>query len=78
MLYRYGTAEVTRYVLRITEDPDWTEDEAAREEYELKPQTTQAKVVQIWSVGPNGQDDGGISSVTIGGKDDPCARIRLE
>ncbi len=74
MLYRYGTAEVTELVL----EPSRTEDDTSRNGYVLKPQTTQAKVVQVWSVGPNGQDDGGVSSVTIGGKDDPCARICLE
>ena len=74
MLYRYGMAEVTELVL----EPSRTEDDTSRNGYVLKPQTTQAKVVQVWSVGPNGQDDGGVSSVTIGGKDDPCARICLE
>ena len=78
MLYRYGTAEITRYVLRIKEVPAWTEEEKPREEYELKPQTTRAKVVQVWSVGPNGRDEGGVSSVHINGKDDPCARIRVK
>ena len=78
MLYRYGMAEIPRYVLQITEVPAWTEEEKTREEYELKPQTTQAKVVQVWSVGPNGRDEGGVSSVHINGKDDPCARIRVE
>jgi hypothetical protein len=74
MLYRYGTAEITEWVLLFTEE----EDEPSRKKYGLKPQTTQAKVVQIWSVGPNGQDEGGISGMTIGGKDDTCARIRVE
>ena len=78
MLYRYGMAEIPKYVLRITEVPAWTEEEKPREEYELKPQTTRAKVVQVWSVGPNGQDDGGFPSVNINGKDDPCARIRAK
>ncbi|MBP5671749.1 MAG: hypothetical protein J6X49_05125 [Victivallales bacterium] len=78
MLYRYGTAEITRYVLRIKEVPAWTEEEKTREEYELKPQATQAKVVQVWSVGPNGRNEGGVSSVHINGKDDPCARIRVK
>ena len=78
MLYRYGMAEIPRYVLQITEVPAWTEEEKTREEYELKPQTTQAKVVQVWSVGPNGRDEGGVSSVHINGKDDPCARIRVK
>ena len=77
MLYRYGIAEVTELVLQLTEDSSWTEDEPSHKGYELKPQTTQAKVVQIWSVGPNRRDDGGIYDKTIGG-DDPCARIRLE
>ncbi len=78
MLYRYGMAEIPRYVLQITEVPAWTEEEKTREEYELKPQTTQAKVVQVWSVGPNGRNEGGVSSVHINGKDDPCARIRVK
>ncbi|MBQ9368597.1 MAG: hypothetical protein IJT83_12515, partial [Victivallales bacterium] len=76
--YRYGMAEIPRYVLQITEVPAWTEEEKTREEYELKPHTTQAKVVQVWSVGPNGRDEGGVSSVHINGKDDPCARIRVK
>ncbi|MBQ7178389.1 MAG: hypothetical protein IJS08_13320 [Victivallales bacterium] len=78
MLYRYGTAEVTELVLQLTEDSSWAEDEPSHKGYELKPQTTRAKVVQIWSVGPNRRDDGGIADKTIDGKDDPCARIRLE
>ncbi len=77
MLYRYGTAEVIELVLELSEIPS-QEDEPSRKQYELKPQTTQAKVIQVWSVGPNGQDEGGIFGMTIDGKDDPCVRIRVE
>ena len=45
--------------------------------FHLEKRIRQVKVVQAWSVGPNGQDDGGIESFTDD-KDDPCARIRLE
>ena len=73
MLYRYGIAEISEYVLKVNED-----EEEPRETYELEPQTKQAKVVQVWSAGPNGVDDGGINKGLTSGKDDPCARIRLE
>ena len=78
MLYRYGTAEITRYVLRFIKDPSWTDEEKPYEEYDLAPQATQAKVVQVWSVGPNGRDEGGVSSVLINGKDDTSAKIRVK
>ncbi|MBQ7179352.1 MAG: hypothetical protein IJS08_18185 [Victivallales bacterium] len=70
MLYRYGTAEITEYVLKRTEDSAWEED---GKKYELKPQPRQARCVQVWSVGPNGRDEEG-----RGSSDDSCARIRLE
>ena len=76
MLYRYGTAEITRYVLRFIKDPSWTDEEKPYEEYDLAPQATQAKVVQVWSVGPNGKDDDGQANLLVG--DDPRAIIRLE
>ena len=78
MLYRYGIAEVTELVLQLTEDSSWTEDEPSHKGYELTSQSRQAKVVQVWSVGPNRRDESGVSGTTINGKDDPCARIRLE
>ena len=78
MLYRYGTTDVTELVLQLTEVPSMTKDEPSHKHYELTSQSRQAKVVQVWSVGPNGQNEGGISGATINGKDDPCARIRLE
>ena len=80
MKYRYGTAEISEYVLQITPRPSWSEDEAPREEYELRPQSRKAKVVQIWSVGPDGKDDGGRYGYGNNNrrKDDVCARIRLD
>lgn len=78
MLYRYGTTDVTELVLQLTEVPSMTKDEPSHKHYESTSQSRQAKVVQVWSVGHNGQNEGGISGATINGKDDPCARIRLE
>ena len=72
MLYRYGIAEISEYVLTVNED------EEPHETYELEPRTKQAKVVQIWSAGPNGVDNGGVNKGLTSGKDDPCARIRLK
>ncbi|MCR5380843.1 MAG: hypothetical protein K6G44_07670 [Lentisphaeria bacterium] len=72
MLYRYGIAEISEYVLKVNED------EEPCETYELEPQTKQAKVVQVWSAGPNGVDNGGVNKGLISDKDDPCARIRLK
>jgi hypothetical protein len=73
MLYRYGIVELPEVIRpkdAVQEDwdesPDWK-----------TPQLRKAKAVQIWSVGVNGKDDGGVMQV-FGGKDDPCARIRLE
>ena len=78
MLYRYGDVKLSEYVLLTPES--FTEDmeEANEKRLELVPQTKTAKAVQIWSVGPNGIDEGGRHDVTVGGKDDFCARIRLE
>ena len=72
MLYRYGIAEISEYVLTVNEDDE------THETCELEPQTRQAKVVQVWSAGPNGVDNGGVNKGLTSGKDDPCARIRLE
>jgi hypothetical protein len=73
MMYRYGIVELPEVIRpkdAVQEDwdesPDWK-----------TPQLRKAKAVQIWSVGVNGKDDGGVMQV-FGGKDDPCARIRLE
>ena len=73
MLYRYGIVELPEVIRpkdAVQEDwdesPDWK-----------TPQLRKAKAVQVWSVGVNGKDDGGVMQV-FGGKDDPCARIRLE
>ena len=69
MLYRYGIVELPE-VVRSKDDSDDIPD--------LKtPQLRAVKGVQVWSVGVNGKDDGGVMQV-FGGKDDPCARIRLE
>ena len=70
MLYRYGTAEITEYVLQLTEEATMEED---GKKYELNPQPRQTRCVQVWSVGPNGKDEEG-----RGSSDDCCARIRLE
>ena len=41
------------------------------------PSLKNVKAVQVWSIGPNRKDDGGLT-MPIDSKDDPCARIRLE
>ncbi|MBO4511450.1 MAG: hypothetical protein J5746_01670 [Victivallales bacterium] len=70
MLYRYGTAEITEYVLQPTEEATLDED---GKKYELKPHPRQTRCVQVWSIGPNGKDEEG-----RGSGDDCCVRIRLE
>lgn len=63
LFYRYGVAEVPEYGLP-----------------ELGGNTSQVrkrKVVQVWSAGRNGHDDGGVGMM-MGQRDDVCARIRLE
>ena len=45
--------------------------------YEIGQEVRQAKAVQIWSIGPNGVDDGGVANSLLD-KDDACATIRLE
>lgn len=67
MLYRYGDVKVCEGVLHTApgEETVWL-DMAFR----------QVKAVQVWSVGKNGEDDGGVNDGH--GTSDPCARIRLE
>ncbi len=77
MLYRYGDVELSEYVLMRPETFNEDDEEDAKR-LELMPQTKTARAVQIWSVGPNGIDEGGRHDVTVGGKDDFSARIRLE
>ena len=77
MFYRYGRAEITEYALQSTEASAWTEEEIPREKYEWTTQPKQAKVVQIWSVGPNGTDEDGQADLLVSGKDDLRAIIRL-
>ncbi len=77
MLYRYGDVELHEYVLSTPES--FNEDEEEEEKrLELMPQTKTARAVQIWSVGPNGVDEGGRHDLHVDGKDDFSARIRLE
>ena len=72
LLYKYGTVDIPEYVC-----PERDGQEDSFNSFHLEKRIRQVKVVQAWSVGPNGQDDGGIESFTDD-KDDPCARIRLE
>ncbi|MBQ7649903.1 MAG: hypothetical protein IJS15_03035, partial [Victivallales bacterium] len=78
MLYRYGDVELSEYVLLTPESFNEDMEEANEKRLELRPQTKTARAVQIWSVGPNGIDEGGRRGLIVGGKDDFCARIRLE
>lgn len=81
MLYRYGTIEVpevTMFPIVINLDEiDDSDEEGADDFSDWDTKLRQVKGVQVWSVGVNGKDDGGVMQV-FGGKDDPCARIRLE
>ena len=71
MQYRYGTAEIHESVLQDSALP-WN-IKIFEPGYEVR----QAKVVQIWSIGPNGVDDGGVANNLLA-KDDACATIRLD
>ena len=68
MLYRYGDVKVCERVLHAA-----PEEEAVWLDKEFR----QMKAVQVWSVGMNGEDDGGVND-RHGVCDDICARIRLE
>jgi len=68
MLYRYGDVKVCEGVLHAA-----PEEEAVWLDKEFR----QMKAVQVWSVGMNGEDDGGVND-RHGVCDDICARIRLE
>ena len=65
MRYRYGIAEFRENVILRLENS-----------LDFEARLRKAKVVQIWSVGPNREDDGGV--IGFPRKDDPCAKIRLE
>lgn len=64
LLYKYGTVECLDYVPQASA-------------VFSPPNLKNVKAVQVWSVGSNGKDDGGLK-ISIYSTDDPCARIRLE
>ena len=68
MLYRYGDVKVCERVLHAA-----PEEEAVWLDKEFR----QVKAVQVWGVGKNGEDDGGVND-GHGVCDDICAKIRLE
>ena len=73
MQYRYGIAEISEYVLQDSASSPWEDIKM----YEIGQEVRQAKVVQIWSIGLNGVDDGGVANSLLD-KDDACATVRLE
>ena len=73
MQYRYGIAEISEYVLQNSASSPWEDIKM----YEIGQEVRQAKVVQIWSIGLNGVDDGGVANSLLD-KDDACATVRLE
>ncbi|MBP5182820.1 MAG: hypothetical protein J6331_07325, partial [Lentisphaeria bacterium] len=81
LLYRCGNAEIIEEVLELVREVDAADGKKVREFYELRPRKRRTRVVQVWSVGPNRRDDGGLREGhggRPGDKDDFCAKIRLE
>ena len=68
------TGSALHYKYGMVECPDYAPQASS---VYSPPSLDNVKAVQVWSVGPNGQDDAGITQL-IDHKDDPCARIRLE